>query len=523
MASTNSTSFSYLSTTNARFTGLASGLDIESIVEKLMKAESAKMEKLQQQKQKVEWQRDAYRSVNSKLESFRTDAFDNFKASTFSAKSATVSNNTHLDAVATASASGQLVISSVESLAGIANAVSSASVTVGSPATIATKQTTLGELGLSTGTLKLDVYKTTGATTPTTISIDYSDTDTIETLTKKINAQGGVTAVFGTDGKFSLTSTATGSYAGGTIKVNADSGGLLNTLNITSTSIDGKNAKYTLNGVEMQAQSNSFTESGYNISLKSTFNTTADVTNGIPTVPSVTISSKTDTDAIVKQVTSFIDLYNGLVNSLATQVKQKKDYNYPPLTDAQKTGMSADEIAKWEVKAQQGQLRNDSTISSVLSKFRASIYEVTTTKDSKYNSLYNIGITTSKDLKNGELVIKEDKLRAAIEANPEAVADLFTRVSTTDPNTKKVTDPGGAITQLRAIAKEGIDKITKKAGKDGYGESTYTLGKNISSLNTQILSWKDRLIDIETRYFKQFSAMESAIQKANSQSSIFAG
>ena len=60
MASTNATgsasSYSYLQTANNRFSGLASGMDIDSIVEKLMKAESAKMEKLQQQKQKYKGQ-----------------------------------------------------------------------------------------------------------------------------------------------------------------------------------------------------------------------------------------------------------------------------------------------------------------------------------------------------------------------------------------------------------------------------------------------------------------------------------
>lgn len=71
-------SYSYLQTANKRLSGLSSGMDIDSIVEKLMKAESAKMEKLQQQKQKYEWQRDAYREIDLKLETFSKNLFDQF-------------------------------------------------------------------------------------------------------------------------------------------------------------------------------------------------------------------------------------------------------------------------------------------------------------------------------------------------------------------------------------------------------------------------------------------------------------
>ena len=103
MTSTNSASFSYLSTTGNRFTGLASGMDIDSLVEKLMKAESAKMEKLQQQKQTYEWQRDAYRGINVKLEAFRTEAFDKYKPSTFSTKTASVSDSSKVSVTASSS------------------------------------------------------------------------------------------------------------------------------------------------------------------------------------------------------------------------------------------------------------------------------------------------------------------------------------------------------------------------------------------------------------------------------------
>ena len=55
-----------------RISGLASGMDTESIVKKLMDAERISLNKIQQKKQWREWQRDAYRDVNSQLMDLRT-------------------------------------------------------------------------------------------------------------------------------------------------------------------------------------------------------------------------------------------------------------------------------------------------------------------------------------------------------------------------------------------------------------------------------------------------------------------
>ncbi|MFP3681733.1 flagellar cap protein FliD N-terminal domain-containing protein, partial [Pseudomonas sp. SIMBA_041] len=50
-----------------RIGGLASGMDTESIVKKLMDAERIPLNKLKQKKQKDEWKRDSYREMNSLL------------------------------------------------------------------------------------------------------------------------------------------------------------------------------------------------------------------------------------------------------------------------------------------------------------------------------------------------------------------------------------------------------------------------------------------------------------------------
>ena len=59
-----------------RLTGLASGMDYESIISKLMKAESAPIDKLKQQKQIREWQQEAFRDINTNLLALKTSALD---------------------------------------------------------------------------------------------------------------------------------------------------------------------------------------------------------------------------------------------------------------------------------------------------------------------------------------------------------------------------------------------------------------------------------------------------------------
>ncbi|WP_346235423.1 flagellar filament capping protein FliD [Lysinibacillus telephonicus] len=521
MASNNvSATYSYLQTTGNRFTGLASGMDIDSIVEKLMKAESAKMEKLQQQKQKYEWQRDAYRGINSKLEAFQTEIFDNYqlKTNTFLAKTASVSDTSKLSVKASSSASGTLTISDAtlaENGQDVKRVVISPA-TGTSDAVYATNQTKLSELGLSDGTLKLNVVQKDGSTKE--LSVDYTSEDTLESLASKINKENkGLTAVVGEDGSFSLSTAATGEYDNGLVSIVSDDNSLMKSLGFASSNsagtaiLNGTDATYTINGVTKTSHTNTISELGYSITLNQAFSGS-----------SVTISSTTDTDTIVENVKSFVELYNGLIDSLNSPIKEKKNYDYQPLTEAQKAEMSKEEIEKWEEKAKQGILRNDSIISNTVSSMRSAIYSVTTDLDGKYNAFYNIGITTTDVYSDGgKLKIDEDKLREAIEANPEAVADLFTRAEEKDAD-GNVVDKGGLITQLRATAKTTINLIEEKAGKEGAEENSFALGETIISVDDRIENWKDRLKDIEERYFKQFSAMEAAIQKANSQASLFA-
>jgi flagellar hook-associated protein 2 len=59
-----------------RISGMASGLDTDSLVKKMMTAESAQYNKMKQQQQKLSWQSDSYRQWNSDLFSFQSTLFN---------------------------------------------------------------------------------------------------------------------------------------------------------------------------------------------------------------------------------------------------------------------------------------------------------------------------------------------------------------------------------------------------------------------------------------------------------------
>lgn len=66
-------------TNTSRVSGLASGLDTETIIKDLMKAEQTKVDRVKQQKQLVSWQQQGYREVSTLMLGFQSGYFDLLK------------------------------------------------------------------------------------------------------------------------------------------------------------------------------------------------------------------------------------------------------------------------------------------------------------------------------------------------------------------------------------------------------------------------------------------------------------
>ncbi|AMW98173.1 flagellar filament capping protein FliD [Rummeliibacillus stabekisii] len=501
----NISSYSYLQTSGSRITGLASGIDTESMVEKLMQAQSMQMEKLVQQKQKYEWQRDAYREVNTKLSTFEKTFFDEFGLqSKFPTKTVNVSDSSKISATASSTASGSLSVESVDKLATAGRIISDSITTKsGTKADKDTKLSDVMDFPAEDGVLKLKVLQKDG--TMKSEEIQYKADESISSFTSKLN-KIGLTTIIG-DGKISITANVTGEAEdkGDFIRIENDDAGLMKGLGFVDSTklINGTNAEYTINGISMKSMSNQVSVSGYTITLKEKF--------AKDSINPITISSAPDTDGMVNKMKDFVNMYNNLITSLNDKIGEAKYKDYQPLTDAQRSQMTEDQIKKWEEKAKSGSIRSDSIVRNALSSLRSTLYKSVEFGDGNKKALFEIGITTTKTYNDGgKLEIDENKLREALTKDPESVMKIFTQ-----PNT-------GIVAQMRKISQDTVKTIEERAGKASSVDNTYTLGKQLEGLTDKIADWKDRLKMIEDRYWKQFSAMEDAIARANSQASYFA-
>ncbi len=241
----------------------------------------------------------------------------------------------------------------------------------------------------------------------------------------------------------------------------------------------------------------------------------------------VTLTSSTNVDEMMTKIKDFVNMYNALIIDFNDQTKEKKYRDYAPLTAEQKEEMSENDIKLWEEKAKSGLLRSDDLIRNGLSKMRALVYEANPgLENSKFNTLFSIGITTSKNVnEGGTLAIDEGKLRKALEEDPDAVERLFKNADGKKDAVidGKTVDTRGYLDKLRDSMKSFEVSVEKKAGRALMDDTQYSIGKSLKDIDTRIKTWQDKLKGIEARYWKQFSIMETAINKANQQSSMFSG
>ncbi len=277
----------------------------------------------------------------------------------------------------------------------------------------------------------------------------------------------------------------------------------------------GQNAVLSINGSEIERNSNSFTMDGLTYTLYST--TYKDPAN-IPENPTASdfeaatkITVSRDTDQIVDGIKEFLKLYNETIDYINELYKAEATYkDYSPLTQAQKDAMSDREIQSWEEKSKEGLLRNDSVLGGILQSMRTALY---TKPAGSAIAIYDIGIATSYYANDGNFVeISDGALKAAVENDPEGIRQLFAgegglmellNTSITNATRNSYGNPG----TLVAVA--GANAL----------DSSSSIYKQIKEVDTQLTSLEDKYWSEYNRYWKQFNAMEQMIQQMNTQSS----
>jgi len=101
-----------------RLTGINSGMDTDSIVQALMSAQSYKKTKIEAKKTKLEWKKDLWSELNTKIYNFYTNSLSKIRLQgAFKTKAATSSDNSKVTATATSSAAEGTYKVKVNSLA----------------------------------------------------------------------------------------------------------------------------------------------------------------------------------------------------------------------------------------------------------------------------------------------------------------------------------------------------------------------------------------------------------------------
>lgn len=230
----------------------------------------------------------------------------------------------------------------------------------------------------------------------------------------------------------------------------------------------------------------------------------------------VTVSN--DSTAVYDAIKDFVEQYNSALSEMNKYYYADSARGYDPLTDDQKEAMSDEEVEKWETKIKDSLLRRDSTLSGILETFRTSLTGITVkASDGKTYSLANLGITTGKVYKEyGLLHIKGDEddtdyadsentLQSMINSDPDIVMEVMSGIASNLYNN---------------INKKISTTTTMKSALSFYNDKEMT--KQMTQYKKDIKSWETKLSDMEDRYYKQFSAMETALSKLQSQQNSLA-
>lgn len=460
--------------------GTYSGIDM-SVIEQLIEAEKAKGVKYTNQKTKIEREKNAWKDINTRLDTL-------FKKIEILSKKETFES--------------RIVTSNVkESL--------SLSVSVGENAAIGQYRIQVKQLATSTRLAGAAVKKSDGQSIESindeldlngefsfaidgkeASSIQINSEDTLKDIVGKINDQteeSGIKASI-VDKRLVLTDTNMGES---TINVNIDNGNIAKSLGFdgNSDSISGQTAKFSIDGLEIESNTNTIDD----VIEGLTFNLTSVHSNNESEV--ITIAA--DTEKMTEAVKDFVEQYNSVMNQISSQM----DVGDPSLEDNVTGALTGDSAL----------MRLQSGMRSLLTRdlegdFSGSI-----------KNIEDIGITIDRE---GTATFDEAVFNKAVQDDSASVARFFyhqeirTEISTEDEEsvTKSKTHKEG----MSELLKNFINTyISSSSGIISTKNETYD--RMLKDINEQIDVFNERIEKKRERYIKQFTALDTAMMQAQSQ------
>ncbi|KXZ39064.1 flagellar hook-associated protein 2 [Alkalithermobacter thermoalcaliphilus JW-YL-7 = DSM 7308] len=520
-----------------RIGGLASGIDTEGLIKQLMDAERLRLNKFNQQKQIKVWTQERYNDINKSIANFILDTRRDFGISSLTSstnnftwiKRATSSDSSVLTATATTSAMNGTHTIRVKSLASGVNVASQEAIQDrGDNKTLSQLAEEIEGFTLSTDEEGNFTIKINGE--DITLNSDFRMSDVVKAI-NDVSSKTKVRASYDANiGRLLLSTTNTGSEA--KIEIDNDTRDVFNNLfklNMENTEYKGTDAIIDFNGAENIAYStNQFRINGINIDLRSANED-----------QEYTIRIDTDVDGVYEKIKSFVDKYNDLIDNLNKIVTEKRYRDYKPLLEEERKALDEETIKLWEEKAKSGLLRGDETINRILNSTRSGLYESVYSDGNNrlvgFSHLTEIGITTGNYQDRGKLTINEDRLKRAIQDDPDAVINLLFKTSNaSDPSQKR--KETGIINRIYDDLIDGMKGIINRSGT-GDNASLYRnvranilidfvtksssislIDRDIRNIDRQIDNENMRLSRIEESYWRRFTALEKAMAKMAEQS-----
>ena len=367
--------------------------------------------------------------------------------------------------------------------------------------------------------------------------LQFGEDDTIQTVMDKINgSDAGVELKYSSmTGNFAFTSKETGADSkidiGGTLGTalfgRVDSSGITDDKaevnpDIKGTYTKGKDAEFvaTVNGerLELTRSSNTVDLDGLSVTLKGTFDEGGE---------KITFTTNSDSDKIVDTVKAFVEDYNKLVTELhnaysTMPLQDSRGNNYLPMTEDEMSKNSESYIKSYEEKAKTGLLFGDSDLSNLYTRLTQSVQG----SGEIGAALRSIGLSVEYSAGLSTLSLDEDKLRSALDSDPDKVKNAFTASTSTGASSNGIM--AGLKSTLEQYGKTSIGSPGILVKKAGTTLSSYSLTNNeiqdqMDNLQKQIDKWQDKMGDRIDFYTKQFTQLEMLMNQMNSQSSALSG
>jgi len=270
--------------------------------------------------------------------------------------------------------------------------------------------------------------------------------------------------------------------------------------------IAASDSKIILNGAELTSTTATVSANGLSIDLTSTTDEGE----------TVSFSVTNDIDSVYDSIKTFFTEYNSVIKEMYTDYNAESARDYNPLTKEEKEAMTDDDVKLWEDKIKNSLLRGDTTLNSIMNAMKSAM-QTQVEYDGKKYSLASFGIMTSTDYTDaGQYHIygdssdavyadKTDKLRAALEEDPEAVINVLT----------------GVIGKLNTVMSDKMKSSSVSSAMTFYNDKKIT--SDLKNYKSEISDWEDKLASMEDAYYAKFTAMETAMAKLQAQQSSLGG